>query len=85
MTGSARHGFTVFTVARNRSAKVARAVLGTQEGSIAVTDRWSADDWIAGTSRQVCWSHLRRDFQAMIDQGRAAEAGWGMRRSRRRG
>ena len=65
--------FTVFTIARNRSAAVARAVLGTQEGPIAVTDRWSAYDWIAGSSRQVCWSHLRRDFQAMIDRGGAAE------------
>jgi transposase len=65
--------FTVFTIARNRSAKVARAVLGTREGPIAVTDRWSAYDWIAGASRQVCWSHLRRDFQAMIDRGGAAE------------
>jgi transposase len=48
-------------------------VLGTQEGPIAVTDRWSAYHWIAGPSRQVCWSHLRRDFQAMIDRGGAAE------------
>jgi transposase len=65
--------FTVFTIARNRGAAVARAVLGTREGPIAVTDRWSADDWIAGSSRQVCWSHLRRDFRAMIDRGGAAE------------
>jgi hypothetical protein len=36
--------FTVFTIARNRSARVARAVLGTREGPIAVTDRWSAFD-----------------------------------------
>src|SRR5215471_1166146 len=33
---------TVFTIARNRSAQVARAVLGTRKGPIAVTDRWSA-------------------------------------------
>src|SRR5262249_27011929 len=33
----------------------------------------SVYDWIAGTSRQVCWSHLRRDFQAMIDRGGPAE------------
>jgi transposase len=64
---------TVFTIARNRSAAVAKAVLGTQDGPIAVTDRFSAYDWIAGASRQVCWSHLRRDFQAMIDRGGAAE------------
>ena len=64
---------TVFTIARNRTAAVARAVLGTREGPIAVTDRLSAYDWIVGSSRQVCWSHLRRDFQAMIDRGGAAE------------
>jgi transposase len=48
-------------------------VLGTQDGPIAVTDRCSSYDWIAAASRQVCWSHLRRDFQAMIDRGGAAE------------
>ena len=64
---------TVFTIARNRTAEVARAVLGTQEDSISVTDRPGSYDWIAGSHRQVCWSHLRRDFQAMIDRGGAAE------------
>jgi transposase len=64
---------TVFTIARNRTAAVAQAVLGTQDGSIAVTDRLGSYDWIAGSHRQVCWSHLRRDFQAMIDRGGAAE------------
>jgi transposase len=64
---------TVFTIARKRNAQVAQAVLGTQDEPIAVTDRYSAYDWIAGSHRQVCWSHLRRDFQAMIDRGGAAE------------
>ena len=64
---------TVFTIARNCSARVARAVLGTHDEAIAVTDRYGSYDWIAGTHRQVCWSHLRRDFQAMIDRGGAAE------------
>jgi transposase len=64
---------TVFTIARQRSAAVAQAVLGTQDGPIAATDRFSAYDWIAPRSRQICWSHLRRDFQALIDRGGAAE------------
>ncbi len=68
-----RKAFMAFTIARNRTARVAMAVLGTQDGSIAVTDRCGSYDWIAAASRQVCWSHLRRDFQAMIDRGRAAE------------
>ncbi|MBV8270095.1 MAG: transposase, partial [Planctomycetaceae bacterium] len=61
------------TIARHRSAEVAKAVLGARDGPIAVTDRFSAYDWIAPGSRQICWSHLRRDFQAMIDRGGAAE------------
>ncbi len=65
--------FTAFTIARNRNATIARPVLGTQDGSIAVTDRGSSYDWIAADFRQICWSHLRRDFQAMIDRGGAAE------------
>jgi transposase len=51
---------TVFTIARNRNAKVARAVLGTRDEAIAVTDRCGSCDWIAGTHRQVCWSHTIR-------------------------
>jgi transposase len=65
--------FTVFTIARNRSARVAQAVLGAQDGPIAVTDRLSAYDWIAGAGRQICWAHLRRDFQAMIDRDSGGE------------
>jgi transposase len=63
---------TVFTIARNRNARVAQAVLGTQEGPIAVTDRLGSYDGIARTSRQIGWSHLRRDFPALIDRGGAA-------------
>ena len=50
---------TVFTIARNRTAAVAQAVLGTRADSIAVTDRLGSYDWIAASHRQVCWSHLR--------------------------
>ena len=64
---------TVFTIARRRDARTARAVLGTQPGQVVVSDRWSAYDWIAPSRRQICWAHLRRDFQAMIDRGGAAE------------
>src|SRR5262249_8981185 len=64
---------TVFTIARNRTAAIAQAGLGTQAGPIAVTDRLNVYDWVGGRTRQVCWSHLRRDFQAMIDRGGPAE------------
>jgi transposase len=63
------HLFTVFTIAKNRSGEVARALLGSQDGQVVGSDRFGAYDWILARWRQVCWAHLRRDFQAMVDRG----------------
>jgi transposase len=57
---------TVFRIADNRGAKVARSILGTDREKIVISDRFPSYDWIE--RRQACWSHLRRDFQAMIDR-----------------
>ncbi len=61
--------FTVFTIAKNRSGVVAKALLGSEDGQVVTSDRFSAYDWIMAWWRQICWAHLRRDFQAMIDRG----------------
>jgi transposase len=61
--------FTVFTIARSRGGDVARALLGSEDGQVVGSDRFSAYEWIMARWRQVCWAHLRRDFQAMIDRG----------------
>ena len=61
--------FTVFTIAKNRSGDVAKALLGSEDGQVVSSDRFSAYEWIAARGRQICWAHLRRDFQAMIDRG----------------
>src|SRR4051794_7461672 len=66
--------FTVFTIARARSGDVARALLGSEDGQVVGSDRFGAYDWIMAKWRQVCWAHLRRDFQAMIDRGGDGEA-----------
>jgi transposase len=60
--------FTVFTIARHRSGDVAQALLGSEPEQVVGSDRFSAYAWIAARWRQVCWAHLRRDFQAMIDR-----------------
>jgi transposase len=65
---------TVFTIARNRSARVARGLLGDKEDQVVSSDRFKSYDWLWAYWRQICWSHLRRDFQAMIDRGGAGEA-----------
>ena len=65
---------TVFTIARHRSAAVARRLLGDKEDQVVSSDRFKSYDWLWAYWRQVCWSHLRRDFQAMIDRGGPGEA-----------
>jgi len=52
----------VFMVHANRNGKAARALLRNFAG-ILTTDRWSAYGLWALDKRQVCWSHLMRDFQ----------------------
>jgi transposase len=65
---------TVFTIAAQRTAAVAKALLGSQPNQVVTSDRQSSWAWIDPAWRQVCWSHLDRDFQAMIDRGGPGEA-----------
>src|SRR5262245_3271796 len=68
--------YTVFTIAKARSGAIAKALLGSKDGQVVGSDRFSAYEWIDASWRQICWAHLRRDFQAMIDRGGAgAEVG----------
>jgi len=57
---------TIFKVADNRGADVARSILGTDREKVVISDRFPSYDWIE--QHQYCWSHVRRDFQAMIDR-----------------
>ena len=66
----------VFRVARSRAGVVAKELLGEQPKPIVISDRFPGYEWIGLKSRQVCWAHLRRDMQAMIDRdGDGAEVG----------
>src|SRR5215472_4487852 len=57
---------TVFRIAATRCGKVAGALLGSAYRPVVTSDRWKAYNGFR--RRQFCWSHLRRDFQAMIDR-----------------
>src|SRR6266852_4302184 len=52
----------------------ARELLGEQCAGILVTDRSSAYYWYPVRWRQVCWAHVRRDFEAMRGRGGCSEA-----------
>jgi transposase len=60
---------TVFVVRRSRSGKVAQELLGECFWGWLVTDRWSAYTWYPSWRRQLCWAHLLRDIEAMIERG----------------
>jgi transposase len=62
-----RH-IVVFQIHRERSTKAARALLGKIRG-VLVTDRYSSYGFWRLWLRQVCWSHLIRDFVAIADRG----------------
>lgn len=71
---------TVFTVRVSRGAKVAQEILGERFSGILVTDRWSAYTWYPTRWRQICWAHLLRDIEAMIERGgRSQEIGTALR------
>jgi transposase len=66
----------VFRIDRSRAGAVAAGMLGEEPKPIVISDRFPGYEWINLKSRQVCWAHLRRDFQAMIDRdGGGAEVG----------
>src|SRR5262249_3672552 len=63
---------TVFHIATTRCGKVAGALLGSAYRHVVTSDRWKAYNGFR--RRQYCWSHLRRDFQAMIDRQKGGAA-----------
>lgn len=63
---------TVFTIAPSRGSQVLKDLIGEAFGGYLVSDRWSAYTWVKATQRQVCWSHLARNFQGLVDRGAAA-------------
>jgi transposase len=63
---------TVFRIAPSRGSQVIKGLLGEGFAGSLITDRWSAYTWLPVTCRQVCWAHLKRDFQALVDAGGTA-------------
>jgi transposase len=60
---------TTFCIRRSRAGKVAKEMLGETFNGVLNSDRWSAYNWVPVGSRQLCWSHLLRDFQAFVERG----------------
>jgi len=63
---------TVFTIAASRGSRVIKALLGEDYAGVVGSDRYSGYAWLDDTCRQVCWAHLKRDLQGLVDRGGAA-------------
>lgn len=58
-----------FVIHARRGWDGLQALLGTTITGIVSSDRWSAYDRLALSCRQICWAHLKRDFQKCVDRG----------------
>jgi transposase len=63
---------TVFQVNASRGGAVARALLGSAWSGVVGSDRGTMYTWVDRQRRQVCWAHLKRDFQKLVDWGAAS-------------
>ena len=64
---------TAFLVLATRGAEGAKELLGATFAGIVGSDRWSGYSWLDPQRRQLCWAHLKRDFQAFVERGGEAE------------
>lgn len=58
-----------FLIHARRGAEALTALLGETVQGLVCSDRWSAYARLSPWCRQVCWAHLRRDFQKLVDRG----------------
>ena len=63
-----------FVIHLRRSFKGLQALLGETITGVVCSDRWSVYSKLPLESRQICWAHLKRDFQKLVDRGGPAEA-----------
>lgn len=64
---------TVFSIAPSRRGAVIKGMLGEDFAGIVTSDRYQGYLWLGTLRRQLCWAHLKRDFQDLVDRGGAAK------------
>jgi transposase len=66
---AATASIAVFVVHAKRSAVGLAAILGDDIYGILHSDRWNVYLQVPAERRQLCWAHLKRDFQKIVDCG----------------
>src|ERR1700676_162615 len=67
-------GVAVFVIHARRNAAGLTALLGESIQGILCSDRWGVYRRVAAACRQICWAHLKRDFQKIVDHGGPSQA-----------
>lgn len=70
--GAATALVACFVIAPTRGAAGLAALLGKRIKGVVSSDRWSVYGQLRLGLRQLCWAHLKRDFQKLVDRGGAA-------------
>lgn len=56
------------SLGRRRSMEVAQDLIPCGYNGICHTDRYGSYNFLPPTNRQLCWEHLKRDFQAFAER-----------------
>jgi transposase len=70
--GAATAGVAAFAIHAQHGALGLAALLGATIHGILCTDRLAVYEQVLAEYRQVCWAHLKRDFQKLVDRGGAS-------------
>jgi transposase len=62
-------GIAAFVIHARRSAAGLTMLLGLHIQGILCSDRWGVYNAVPAERRQLCWAHLKRDFQKVVDRG----------------
>jgi transposase len=71
--GAATALIACFVITPTRGAAGLAALLGVKIKGIVSSDRWSVYQQLKLGLRQLCWAHLKRDFQKLVDHGGAGK------------
>jgi transposase len=66
---AASGGVVAFVIHGKRSVLGLTALLGAEIHGILCSDRWGVYNNVPAHRRQVCWAHLKRDFQKIVEGG----------------
>lgn len=64
---AATKNVAVFVIHSHRGARGLAALLGEEIYGILHSDRWHVYRQVPDERRQLCWAHLKRDFQKIVD------------------